>query len=181
MVSMNVDGYNLLSKFFHYTIINSDWGEVNSMYSEKTKCLLRLFEIDHTYQGYEYCVYCMELISKNSDVLTHVTKLVYPEVAKKFNTSCHCVERNIRTIAETVWKNGGKEYFSDITGYKLKEERPSNSKFLELLANCIILKDYPCNTCELVGKLSEEVTTLQETTRWMHDLIWELVRKCRLV
>lgn len=149
------------------------------MHREKTKCLLRDFEIDRSYQGFYYCVYSMDLTLKRPESLSRITKELYPEIAKKYNTSCGCVERDIRTVAEIIWKKGGKSYFHNLTGMVIPDERPSNAKFLVLLANCVIWEDYPCKKCELVTELKSKINTLTQMNMWMHDLIWELLRKIK--
>lgn len=160
------------------------------MYDVETSDFLRRFGVGKTYRGYDYCLYSVTLILREPQNLDYITKNVYPEVARKFKTNCGCVERNIRTVAEVVWRNGGAEYFFEVTG-KQVPKRPPNTKFLEMLAYYVAAgrgrtETVPdaCKTCETVselneriGELEEEICRLGKTEQWMHDLIWRLIQE----
>lgn len=90
-------------------------------------------------KGYRYlreavCIACQKPESINS-----VTKLVYPEVANRFNTTSMQVERAIRTTIETAWKDGDKEVLQNVFGdlYKQGNTRPTNTAVIERLAAAV--------------------------------------------
>ena len=157
---------------------------------EIVRDILKRFNITALYQGYDYTIHAVKITLKDRDCLRFVTKQLYPEIAREYNTSWKCVERDIRTVVEIVWKNGGKEFFYEFTGEYI-ESRPRNAKFLELMAEYIMYsksmdKDLKekCRDCPIVKnlekdvmKLEKEVRTLNGTINWMHDLIWELMKK----
>lgn len=160
------------------------------MYDVETSEFLRRFGVGETYRGYYYCLHSVELISREPNKLDYITKDVYPEVAREFKTNCSCVERDIRTAAEVVWRNGADEYFFEITGEQAAR-RPTNAKFLEMLIYYVAAgrgRAGPawdgCKNCEKILKLNEkiegmekEISRLKETEKWMHDLIWRLIRE----
>lgn len=74
----------------------------------------------------------MELAARQPDSLLLVTKLLYPEVAKRYSTTWKCVERNIRTAIRVVWEeNPGS--LEDLARHPLSK-KPSPSGFLSILA-----------------------------------------------
>lgn len=78
------------------------------MYRRKTEDFLQRFGVGGDYKGFYFCSYSMELVAEDPNNLLFVTKNIYPEVAREYHTTCKCVERDIRTVAEAVWRNGGR-------------------------------------------------------------------------
>lgn len=162
------------------------------MYEEKTKRFLEYFGVGDSYQGFHFCAYSMKLATEHPEWLRNVTKSIYPEVAKKFKTSCGCVERNIRTVIEIIWQRGGKEYFKSMTVSHISEQRPSNSKFLCLLADYVLSENEinpesdgslpaDCkNSCDYKQKiiiLNKENRELRNTVNEMHNIIGKLIEE----
>lgn len=152
------------------------------MNKSKIKEILWDFGVGNKYRGFQYCIYSLELAMESPDRLNCITKSIYPDVAKKYKTGVNCIERDIRTVAEVVWKNGGKEFFCDITGEEL-EKRPTNAKFLEMLMHYILL-EVPCQKCKVaedykvrLTELEEQNKRMEETIFWMHDLIWKIIKE----
>ena len=92
-------------------------------------------------KGYQYvrtgivwCVLDMERISS-------VTKLLSPELAKKYFTTPQKVERAIRNAVEVSWQRGNEELFESLFGYSRKDEngRPTNSEYIGGVADYIQL------------------------------------------
>lgn len=162
------------------------------MYERKTKSFLQYFGVGDTYLGFHFCAYSVKLATEHPEWLRSVTKSIYPEVAKKFGTSCGCVERNIRTVAEVIWQKGGREYFKKMTGRPTPDRRPTNSKFLELLTAYVLSEndidpemDHDLlNNCESLYdcrqkliRLDKENRELQRTVDRMQDMIGELEKE----
>lgn len=57
-------------------------------------------------KGYHYLREAIMLSVKNSEIINSVTKLLYPTVAKKHNTTSSRVERAIRHAIEVAWDRG---------------------------------------------------------------------------
>ena len=65
--------------------------------------LLRRLGIPETYKGFQYAAYAAALCALSQDRLLLVTKRLYPDIAKRFDTSWSCVERDLRTVINVAW------------------------------------------------------------------------------
>ena len=72
-----------------------------------------------------------------------VTKVLYPEVAKRFGTTASRVERAIRHAIEVAWSRGKMDTLNELFGYTVNggKGKPTNSEFVALIADKIRL-DY---------------------------------------
>lgn len=98
-------------------------------------CLQRLGVI-RTFDGYNYTVKAIEIILEDEDNLNRVTKRVYTRVAEYFGCGYCCVERNIRTVRDNIWKYHKRELL-DIAKYDIIG-KPSASELLALIYNYVI-------------------------------------------
>lgn len=75
------------------------------------------------------------------EVVSSVTKLLYPEVAKKFKTTDQKVERAIRNAIEISWVRGNRDTFEDLFGYSVAngKNRPTNSEYIARIADKVRL------------------------------------------
>ena len=64
------------------------------------KEVLNYFRMLPKYKGYSYLEDAIQLCREHSEYLTQITKVVYPELAKKYHVTPWSVERNIRTIID---------------------------------------------------------------------------------
>ena len=87
--------------------------------------------ITATYIGFFHTSYAVYLAVQQPERLLLVTKWIYPDVAKQYQTDWRNVERNIRTVANIVWKCC-PDTLSSIAHFDL-ERRPSNSQFIAIL------------------------------------------------
>lgn len=103
-----------------------------------TKIMLELGMPAHL-RGYHYLREAVSMTMDNMELVGSVTKLLYPEVAKKFHTNDQKVERAIRSIIEVSWKRGNEELLEEMFGYsgKYGERRPTNSEFIMAMADKI--------------------------------------------
>lgn len=96
-----------------------------------TGMMLRLGMPAHL-NGYHYLRegICMSL--EDMELVGSVTKLLYPEIAKRYHTSSEKVERAIRSAIEVSWKRGDEKLFEEIFGYSRVHGkiRPTNSEFI---------------------------------------------------
>ena len=129
-------------------------------YEKKIKDLLRQLGIGRTYQGCDYIVYGMMLLLEDRDRLTYITKTLYPDIAKRYRTSWNCVERDIRTVVEVVWRDGDEELLKKICGGRLLE-KPQNVKFFELLYEYVLS----------LGRADEWEKELREISEKMRKLL----------
>ncbi len=88
-------------------------------------------------KGYKYLRYAIILSIDNPDMISSVTKTLYPEVAKKFVTTASRVERAIRHAIEVAWDRGDVDVLSSYFGYTIQSSRgkPTNSEFIAMIAD----------------------------------------------
>lgn len=93
-------------------------------------------------KGYSYLRESIKLTVENPYIINSVTKELYPTVAKKFVTSASKVERAIRHAIEVAWNRGRIEAINAIFGARvyLGTEKPTNSEFIALVADKLILE-----------------------------------------
>ena len=78
---------------------------------------------------------------EDGEMLSAVTKLLYPAIAKKYHTTSSRVERAIRHAIEVSWSRGDIDAMDDIFGNSVDFDRakPTNSEFIATLADRIRL------------------------------------------
>jgi len=93
-------------------------------------------------KGYQYLREAIMLTVKDMDVINAVTKVLYPEVAKKFNTTPSRVERAIRHAIEVAWDRGDLEVLQKFFGYTVSniKGKPTNSEFIAMIADRLSLQ-----------------------------------------
>lgn len=93
-------------------------------------------------KGYHYLREAIILSVKNSDIVNSVTKLLYPTVAKTFNTTASRVERAIRHAIEVAWDRGDLDVLNSYFGYTIQNDRgkPTNSEFIAMISDKLRLK-----------------------------------------
>lgn len=86
-------------------------------------------------RGYRYLREAVWVSYEEPDSVTSVTKLLYPKVAKNFNTTDKQVERAIRNSIETAWIKGNKAYLCQVVKdyCQDKENRPTNTEVIAAL------------------------------------------------
>ncbi len=93
-------------------------------------------------KGYQYLRCAIILAIESDDMMSSVTKILYPTVAKKFNTTPSRVERAIRHAIEVAWDRGDVDVLSSFFGYTIQNSRgkPTNSEFIAMLADKLKLR-----------------------------------------
>ena len=79
------------------------------------------------------------MVVNNIDIINQITKQLYPDIAKRFNTTTSCVERAIRYAIEEGWCRGNINTQNKLFGYTVKQEKanPTNSEFIVTVADYI--------------------------------------------
>ena len=77
------------------------------------------------------------MVIDNIDLLSAVTKELYPSIAKKYNTTASRVERAIRHAIEVAWGRGKIDTINSLFGYTINNEKgkPTNSEFIAMIAD----------------------------------------------
>ena len=93
-------------------------------------------------KGYHYLRESIILSVKNNDIINSVTKLLYPTVAKKYNTTSSRVERAIRHAIEVAWDRGDIDVLNSYFGYTVQNDRgkPTNSEFIAMISDKLRLQ-----------------------------------------
>ena len=70
-------------------------------------------------------------------MISSVTKVLYPAIAKKFATTASRVERAIRHAIEVAWDRGDVDVLASYFGYTIQSSRgkPTNSEFIAMIAD----------------------------------------------
>lgn len=93
-------------------------------------------------KGYQYLREAIILAVEDMDVINAVTKVLYPEVAKRFGTTASRVERAIRHAIEVAWDRGDLETLQKYFGYTVSnvKGKPTNSEFIAMIADRLQLQ-----------------------------------------
>lgn len=92
-------------------------------------------------KGYHYLRDAILLSINDREMLESVTKLLYPAVAKKYNTTSSRVERAIRHAIEIAWDRGDVQVINNFFGYTISTEKgkPTNSEFIAMVTDKVRL------------------------------------------
>ena len=79
---------------------------------------------------------------KDAEIINSVTKVLYPTIARKYETTPSRVERAIRHAIEVAWSRGNSDTMHELFGYTLQQGKlkPTNSEFIALIADKIRLE-----------------------------------------
>ena len=93
-------------------------------------------------KGYQYLREAILIAVGDIDVINAVTKVLYPEVAKRFGTTASRVERAIRHAIEVAWDRGDLETLQKYFGYTVSNAKgkPTNSEFIAMIADRLLLE-----------------------------------------
>lgn len=93
-------------------------------------------------KGYQYLRDAIMCVMRDNEALVGVTKQLYPDIAKKYNTTATRVERSIRHAIEMAWDRGKIDNLQGVFGYTISEDRgkPTNSEFIALVADKLRLE-----------------------------------------
>ena len=92
-------------------------------------------------KGYQYIRSSIIMAVNDIDILNSITKQLYPDIAKVYQTTPSRVERAIRHAIEVAWERGNQEMIDELFGYSMGAGRlkPTNSLFIALIADKIRL------------------------------------------
>lgn len=93
-------------------------------------------------KGYQYLREAIILTINDMEMINAVTKVLYPEVAKRFDTTPSRVERAIRHAIEVAWDRGDLETLQRFFGYTVSniKGKPTNSEFIAMIADNLSLR-----------------------------------------
>ncbi|MBO5867799.1 MAG: sporulation transcription factor Spo0A [Oscillospiraceae bacterium] len=93
-------------------------------------------------KGYQYLREAIIIAVNDMDVINAITKVLYPQVAKTFQTTPSRVERAIRHAIEVAWDRGDLDTLQRFFGYTVNSTKgkPTNSEFIALIADKLQLQ-----------------------------------------
>ncbi|SHJ57935.1 two-component system, response regulator, stage 0 sporulation protein A [Clostridium amylolyticum] len=94
-------------------------------------------------KGYMYLREAITMVVNDMELLSAVTKELYPSIAKKYNTTASRVERAIRHAIEVAWGRGQVDAINKLFGYTVHNDKgkPTNSEFIAMVADKLRLKN----------------------------------------
>ncbi len=93
-------------------------------------------------KGYHYLRDSIIMAIREPDIINAVTKQLYPNVAKEYNTTSSRVERAIRHAIEVAWDRGDVDILNSFFGYTIHNTRgkPTNSEFIAMISDKLSLQ-----------------------------------------
>ena len=118
-----------------------DGSEEESLESQVTSIIHEIGVPAHI-KGYQYLREAILIAVADMDVINAVTKVLYPEVAKRYGTTASRVERAIRHAIEVAWDRGDLETLQKYFGYTVSNAKgkPTNSEFIAMIADGLQLQ-----------------------------------------
>lgn len=93
-------------------------------------------------KGYQYLRDSIIMSVVDGEVINSITKILYPTIAKRYQTTSSRVERAIRHAIEVAWNRGNTDTLNDMFGYTISngKGKPTNSEFIALISDKIRLE-----------------------------------------
>ena len=113
----------------------------SSIESEVTEIIHEIGVPAHI-KGYQYLRKAIIMTVDDIEMINSITKILYPTVAKIYNTTASRVERAIRHAIEVAWDRGDTETLNKYFGYTVSYGRgkPTNSEFIAMIADNLRLQ-----------------------------------------
>ena len=94
-------------------------------------------------KGYQYLREGVRMVVDNPDLMGHITKELYPGIARRFDTTSSKVERAIRHAIEVAWNRGRIEALDEAFGKNVcsLNDKPTNSEFIALVSDRLRIKE----------------------------------------
>lgn len=104
--------------------------------------LIRNLGVPAHIKGCRYIKFGILMAMEDANSVNYITKSLYPDIAKKCNTTTSSVERAIRHAIDIIWIRGNKKMLGEIFGtFAIEEqERPTNSEFIAAVADWMRLE-----------------------------------------
>ncbi len=114
----------------------------NDIETQVTKVIHQIGVPAHI-KGYQYLRAAIIMAVHDNEIINYVTKMLYPSVAKKYQTTSSRVERAIRHAIEVAWDRGDVDTLNSYFGYTIQNNRgkPTNSEFIAMISDNLRLKN----------------------------------------
>ena len=99
--------------------------------------ILLTLGISANLQGYQYIKESVKLTVLKPDTINAVTKVMYPTIAEKFQTTVYSVERSIRHALSVAYNKKKIKNLNKVFGMSIFTDKdlPTNSEFVAILAD----------------------------------------------
>ncbi|MCI6998846.1 MAG: sporulation transcription factor Spo0A [Eubacterium sp.] len=93
-------------------------------------------------KGYQYLRDAIIMSVEDMEMLNSITKILYPTIAKKHQTTPSRVERAIRHAIEVAWSRGRIDTLNKVFGCRVatREDKPTNGEFIAMIADKMSLE-----------------------------------------
>lgn len=140
-ISNNTNLHSKSNSYFFNTNVDSIETTKEDNFESKITNIMHTIGIPVRLKGYQYIREAILLSIESEDNLSKITKNIYPEVAKKFNSTPSRVERAIRHALEISWQNkGGASNVLFGNSAMFNEKRPTNSEFIASITDKLKLE-----------------------------------------
>ena len=115
---------------------------INKALEVRATEILRQIGVPAHIKGYQYLRVAIMTAVEDIKTVNAITKVLYPSVAKRFETTSSRVERAIRHAIETAWDRGDIETLQHLFGYTVSgvKGKPTNSEFISMIADRLRLQ-----------------------------------------
>lgn len=122
--------------------IESPATEEDSSPEEVVSKWLHRFGISSSRKGYCQLRRAILMAIEDLSVISKITNVLYPQLAKEFNTTTFAIERNIRTAIEVGWCNVPLVEIDEVFGNTVKSSKgiPTNAAFIATIADAILME-----------------------------------------
>lgn len=110
---------------------------------EQITSILLSIGIPANIKGYQYLREAVKLAIADADIVNKITKELYPQIARRFDTTASKVERAVRHAIDVAWNRGRIKNMNEIFGIEIysHNDRPTNGEFIALVADRIRLSN----------------------------------------
>ena len=124
------------------TVLYDEEDETPDIENQVTELILQIGIPAHI-KGYHFVRSAIIMAVESPDTINAITKIVYPTIAKMYQTSPSRVERAIRHAIEVAWDRGDVDTLNSIFGYSINSNKgkPTNSEFIAMLSDKLRLKN----------------------------------------
>lgn len=115
----------------------------NKALDEKISHIFMTVGIPAHIKGYKFLREAIKMSIQDPNIISSITKRLYPEIANKYETSASKVERAIRHAIEVAWNRGRIDKINALFGVPVysANEKPSNGEFIALVADKMLLEN----------------------------------------
>ena len=132
---------NLIKKNQFFSVERTKESAKKNLETEITEIIHEIGVPAHI-KGYQYLREAILMSVNDMEMLNSITKILYPSIAKKFQTTPSRVERAIRHAIEVAWSRGKIDTIDELFGYTINngKGKPTNSEFIALITDRIRLE-----------------------------------------